>query len=94
MTAYLVPSRANTERKAVMTRNQVTTLTSGPWFSEVSQSGASVFVKLEMVLIMPQATGRRRIDTEVLRYECQHQVLIGRQCLHIVDRVGQEAVPQ
>lgn len=87
MTAYLVPSRASTERKAVMTRNQVTTLTSGPWFSDVSQSGASVFVRLDMVLMMPHATGRRKIETRVLRYGCQHQVSIRRQGLHIVDRV-------
>ena len=73
-TAYLVPSRANTERKAVMTRNQVTTLTSGPWFSGVSHSGASVVVRLEMPLIMLRAFGQRDEGVEVLRSQCQQQV--------------------
>lgn len=52
MAESLVETRASTERKAVTTRNQVITLTSGPRFSDVSHRGASVVVRLEMLLMM------------------------------------------
>ena len=49
---YRVATHVRTDRKEVMTRNQVITLTSGPWFTVESHSGASVVVRLEMVLMM------------------------------------------
>ena len=63
---YLVETHASTERKAVTMRNQVITLTSGPWSSDVSHRGASVVVRLEMVLMMSRTVASWASDDEGL----------------------------